>query len=170
MSFNFATVSHFIHRSREGQRARTVGVMWFMLIVGVIVAAIAIGRSLAYTPAALFRVHRPGRQLLLGFGGLLGLERAAARRPSASGSRQAGQLARTPGGCSSSTWWYCQALRPDLAGPYAADVFGVPVRRDRVYRDLGAALLVALLLTSPLARRVGNRAAAIGRLIASGLR
>src|SRR5687768_6477089 len=65
-------------RTYEEQRPRTVGVMWFMLIVGVIVAAILIGRSLEpYSPDALYRAFyvTGAVALALGFGGLIGLER-----------------------------------------------------------------------------------------------
>src|SRR5262245_10479672 len=49
MGFNFATVSYLslaTDLAGEEQRARTVGVMWFMLIASVIIASIAIGRAL----------------------------------------------------------------------------------------------------------------------------
>src|SRR5262249_34493398 len=84
MGFNFATVSYLslaTDIAGEEQRARTVGVMWFMLIVGVIIAAITIGRSLQpYSSAALFRLFYAtcALALLLGFGGLIGLERRGA--------------------------------------------------------------------------------------------
>src|SRR6185295_6425623 len=80
MGFNFATVSYLslaTDLAGEEHRARTVGVMWFMLIAGVIIAAIAIGRALQpYSPAALFRAFYAtcGVALVLGFGGLIRLE------------------------------------------------------------------------------------------------
>jgi len=58
MGFNFATVSYLAlatELSGEEYRARTVGVMWFMLIVGVIIAGVSLSRMLRdYTPDALF--------------------------------------------------------------------------------------------------------------------
>src|SRR5262245_57926348 len=80
MGFNFATVAYLslaTDLAGEEHRARTVGIMWFMLIAGVIVTAVVVARSLApYTPAALFRAFYAtcAAAALLGFGGLIGLE------------------------------------------------------------------------------------------------
>jgi BCD family chlorophyll transporter-like MFS transporter len=56
-----------------------------------------------------------------------------------------------------------------LLEPFAADVFAVPVNRTTEYTAIwGSALLIALLLASPLTRRFGKlRAAAIGGVIAT---
>src|SRR5215212_6082169 len=81
MGFNFATVSYLslaTDLAGEQHRARTVGVMWFMLIVSVIVTAILAGRALRpYSTEALYRVFyvASGVALTLGLLGLLGLER-----------------------------------------------------------------------------------------------
>jgi MFS transporter, BCD family, chlorophyll transporter len=181
MGFNFATVSYLslaTDLAGEEHRARTVGVMWFMLISGVIIAAIAIGQALQpYSPAALFRAFYGtcGVALALGFGGLIGLEqRGAAAR---TGRRHSfTETLRTIAGNRQARLFfvYLVVLLVALLGqdlllePFAADVFGVPVRRTTEYTAIwGSALLVALLLTGPLARRVGKpRAAGMGGLLA----
>jgi MFS transporter, BCD family, chlorophyll transporter len=182
MGFNFATVAYLslaTDMAGEEQRARTVGVMWFMLIVSVIVAAIAIGRSLQpYTPAALFRAFYAtcGVALLLGFAGLIGLERRGA--VARTGERRSfAALLRLIGGNVQARLFfvYLVVLLVALLGqdlllePFAGQVFGAPVAETTRYTGYwGGALLIGLLLTSPLTRRVGKpRAAAIGGLIAA---
>jgi len=181
MGFNFATVAYLslaTDLAGEEHRARTVGIMWFMLIAGVIVTAVAVARSLApYTPAALLRAFYAtcGAAALLGFGGLIGLEPRGA--PARTGVRQpfAALLRAITGNRQARLFFvYLIVLLVALLGqdlllePFAADVFGVPVDQTTRYTAIyGTALLAALLLTSPLIRRVGKlRAAAIGGVIA----
>src|SRR5262245_56972101 len=183
MGFNVATVSYLslaTDLAGEEHRARTVGVMWFMLIVSVIIAGVAIGRALQpYSPAALFRAFYVtcAVALALGFGGLLGLERrgAAAR----TGERRSFQavLRSVAGNRQARLFFvYLVLLLIALLGqdlllePFAADVFGVPVRRTTEYTSIwGTALLVALLITSPLTRRTGKPAAAAIGAIFTGV-
>jgi BCD family chlorophyll transporter-like MFS transporter len=182
MGFNFATVSYLslaTDMTGEGQRTRTVGVMWFMLIASVIVASITIGRSLQpYTSAALFRAFYAtcGVALLLGFGGLIGLERRGAL--ARTGERRSfAALLRLIGDNAQARLFfvYLVVLLIALLGqdlllePFAGQVFGAPVGETTRYTGYwGGTLLIGLLLTSPLTRRVGKpRAAAIGGLIAA---
>lgn len=185
MGFNVATVSYLslaTDLAGEQHRARTAGVMWFMLIVSVIVAGITIGRSLdPYTPERLFRAFYAtcAVALALGLIGLAGLERRGSiartgpRRSfaeqwrSIAGNRQARHF-----------FFYLIVLLIALLGqdvllePYAADVFGVPVRRTTEYTSIwGVALLVALLLAGWFTRRLGKRGAAAlgGGLAGAGL-
>jgi BCD family chlorophyll transporter-like MFS transporter len=185
MGFNFATVAYLAlaaDLAGEEQRARTVGVMWFMLIVSVIIAGVAIGRALQpYSPAALFRAFylTCGAALVLGFGGLVGLEqRGAVARTGA--RRSFPTMVRAIAGNQQARLFfvYLIVLLVALLGqdlllePFAADVFGVPVRRTTEYTSIwGTALLAALLLAGTLTRRVGKRrAAALGAVLAaSGL-
>jgi BCD family chlorophyll transporter-like MFS transporter len=182
MGFNFATVAYLslaTDLAGEEQRARTVGVMWFMLIVSVIVAAIAIGHSLEpYTPAALFRAFYAtcGVALVLGFGGLIGLEqRGSAAR---TGTRHSfAALLRLIGGNAQARLFfvYLVVLLVALLGqdlllePFAGQVFGAPIDETTRYTGYwGATLLAGLLIASPLTRRIGKpRAAAIGGLVAA---
>ena len=84
MGFNFATVAYLslaTDLAGEEHRARTVGVMWFMLIVSVIVTGITLSRALEhYSPSLLYRAFylTCAAALVLGFGGLIGLERRGA--------------------------------------------------------------------------------------------
>lgn len=182
IGFNFATVAYLAlatDLAGEAHRARTVGVMWFMLIVSVIVAGITLARALdPYTPAALFRAiyWTCGIALLLGVVGLIRLERREGR---AVPQGRAGllttfrQISANPQ--ARRFFIYLVLLLIALLGqdillePFAADTFGVPVRRTTEYTSLwGAALLIALLVTSPISRRYGKRRAAfIGGAIAT---
>lgn len=181
MGFNFATVSYLsltTELAGEQHRARTVGVMWFMLIVSVIVAGVTIGRSLdPYTPAALFRAFYATSAVALGLGlaGLLGLEpRHTAAHPVERRSFAQHWRLVTGGRQARLFFVYLVLLLIALLGqdlllePYAADVFKVPVRRTTEYVSIwGLALLVALLVAGPLTRRVGkHRGAAVGGILA----
>jgi BCD family chlorophyll transporter-like MFS transporter len=182
MGFNFATVSYLslaTDLAGEEHRARTVGVMWFMLIMIVIVTAVLTARALRpYSVEALYRVFYVTSVLALGLGlgALLGLERrgAAAR----TGGRQSfPSMLRMIGANRQARLFfvYLVVLLVALLGqdlllePYAADVFGVPVARTTEYTGIwGVALLAALLLAGWLARLVGKtRAAAIGGVVAA---
>jgi BCD family chlorophyll transporter-like MFS transporter len=182
MGFNFATVSYLslaTDLAGEEHRARTVGVMWFMLILSVIVTAILAARALRpYSPAALYRVFYTTSSiaLALGFAGLLGLERRGAM--ARTGERQSfPQLLRMIGANAQARLFfvYLVVLLIALLGqdlllePFAADVFGVPVSRTTEYTGIwGIALLVALLAAGPLTRRAGKlRAAAAGGAVAT---
>lgn len=181
MGLNFATVSYLslaTDLAGEEHRARTVGVMWFMLIVGVIVTGITISRSLEpYSHEALYRAFYVtcGVALALGVGSLIGLEQRgvalhASERPTFAhllrvvSSNQQARL----------FFIYLILLLVALLGqdlllePYAADVFGVPVAETTRYTAIwGGALLLALLLAGRLTRRVGkSRTAVIGGVIA----
>ncbi len=189
MGFNFATVSYLslaTDLAGEQHRARTVGVMWFMLITSVIVTAIVAARALrpyAGDPlgpagmAALYRVFYGVSAVALGLGlaGLLGLEPRGG--PAAATTRQSfPQMLRMIGANRQARLFfvYLVVLLIALLGqdlllePYAADVFGVAVDRTTEYTGIwGIALLVALLLASPITRRIGTgRATALGGAIA----
>jgi len=182
MGFNFATVSYLslaTDLAGEQHRARTVGVMWFMLIVSVIVTAILAARALRpYSVEALYRVFyvTSGVALTLGLLGLLGLERRGAL--ARTGERRSfREMLRLIGANRQARLFfvYLVVLLIALLGqdlllePFAADVFGVPVSRTTEYTAIwGFALLIALLLASPLTRRFGKlRAAAVGGVIAT---
>jgi BCD family chlorophyll transporter-like MFS transporter len=177
MGFNFATVSYLslaTDLAGEDQRAKTVGVMWFMLIASVIATALLAARALEpFTVEALYRVFYAtcGAALLLGFGGLIGLERRGAAARTA--ERQSfAQLLRMLGGNPQARLFFVYLIvlliailgQDLLLEPYAADVFGVPVNETTRYTGIwGGALLLALLLAGPLTRRVGKtRGAALG--------
>ncbi|HWQ13298.1 MAG TPA: BCD family MFS transporter [Roseiflexaceae bacterium] len=185
MGFNFATVSYLALATElagEEHRARTVGAMWFILIVGVIVAGVGISRALHdYTPSKLLLAFYVtcGLALLVGLGALAGLERRGAGAVPAA-RRSFGDVLRTVAGTPQARLFFAYLIlllvailgQDVLLEPFAADVFGAPVETTTRYTSIwGAALLVALLLTGPLARRVGKaRAAGLGAaLVTAGL-
>jgi MFS transporter, BCD family, chlorophyll transporter len=165
--------------SGEGQRARVTGVMWFMLIASVIIAAIVIALSLS-VPATSAEIYRAvwgtcGVALLLGLLGVIGLEPRNA--PVVAVERRSfATLWRTMRASQQASRFFVYLIvlliailgQDLLLEPYAADVFGVPTRSTTQYTAIwGIALLVALLLANPLVRRVGNvRGAALGGGIA----
>jgi BCD family chlorophyll transporter-like MFS transporter len=182
MGFNFATVSYLAlatDMAGEEHRARTVGVMWFMLIVSVIATGITLAAALEpYSHAALFRAFYVtcGVALALGFGGLLGLERRGAPAQPVERRSFAALVEMISGNGQARLFFvYMVVLLIALLGqdlllePFAADVFGVPVDQTTRYTSIwGAALLLALLFSSPLTRRIGKRrGAAIGALLAT---
>jgi BCD family chlorophyll transporter-like MFS transporter len=181
--FNFATVAYLALATElagEEHRAKTVGVMWFMLIVAVIIAGISIAQMFPpdrYDEAVLFRAFEIvcGLALALGLLGVVGLEprsgpaRTAERRSFAS---MFAALQHTPQ--ARQFFLYLVLLLIAILGqdvilePYAADIFGVPVRETTRYTSIwGATLLLGLLLTAPVARRIGKvRAAGLGGALA----
>lgn len=178
LGFNCATVSYLslaTELAGEQHRARTVGVMWFMLIVSVIITGISLGRALdPYSPLVLIEsvLLTCGIALVLGLLGVIGLE-PRHHAPIARDERQRlssllQMIAANP--TARLFFVYLILLLVALLGqdlllePFAADVFGVPVRRTTEYTSIwGIALLIALIVTSPLTRRVGKiRAAAVG--------
>ena len=185
MGFNFATVSYLAlatELSGEEYRARTVGVMWFMLIVGVIIAGISLSRMLRdYTPDALFTAFYVvcGVALLIGIAALWRLEErdSAPRTPE---RRSFAQMIATVAGTPQARLFFVYLVllliailgQDVLLEPFAADVFGAPVDVTTRYTSIwGVALLIGLLVTSPIARRRGKPFAAAvgGSLVALGL-
>lgn len=183
--FNFATVSYLslaTELAGEEHRARTVGAMWFTLILGVIVAGIGISRMLRdYTPEKLLVAFYVtcGLALLIGLGALAGLEPRGAAAVAAA-RRSFAELLRIVAGAPQARLFFVYLVlllvailgQDVLLEPFAADVFGAPVEVTTRYTSIwGVALLVALLLTGPLVRRIGKqRAAASGAvLVVAGL-
>ena len=80
IGFNLASVSYFSLASElsgEKGRSRTIAVMFFLMIVGIIVTSIVLSRMLdPYSPAVLARAFLwiAGAALALGLVGLIGLE------------------------------------------------------------------------------------------------
>lgn len=181
LGFNFATVSYLsltTDLAGPEARTRTIGVMWFLMILSMIIGGISLGRALdPYTPAALFRAFYVvcGLALALGLGALIGLEPRGApalAHERHTFSQQARMLLDNPQ--ARRFFVYLVLLLLALLGqdlllePFAADLFQVPVSRTTQYTSIwGTALLLALLLTSPLGRRVGTlRVVQIGGALA----
>ncbi|MDO9349069.1 MAG: PucC family protein, partial [Anaerolineales bacterium] len=85
MGFNFASVSYLALASEisgEKGRGRTIAVMFFMMIVGIILTALSLAHMIdPYTPEALQRAFQSvgGMALFLGLLGLIGLEKRAGK-------------------------------------------------------------------------------------------
>jgi BCD family chlorophyll transporter-like MFS transporter len=188
MGFNFATVSYLslaTELAGPEHRTRTVGVMWFMLIVAVIIAGISISRMLPpehYDEAALFRAIYITclTALLIGLFALIRLEpRATGGVPPANRRTWRAMLNAIHSTPQARLFFVYLILlliailgQDVLLEPYAADVFGVPIAETTRYTSIwGAALLTGLLITSSMTRRFGKlRVTAIGAiLVAAGL-
>ncbi|MCX6016349.1 MAG: BCD family MFS transporter [Chloroflexales bacterium] len=180
--FNFATVSYLslaTELSGAGQRARTVGVMWFVLILSMIIGGITLARSIEpYSHARLVAAFAvvAGIALTIGLVGLIGLE---PRYTAAHGDQRKNigatlqMVAHNPQ--ARNFFVYLMLLLIALLGqdvllePYAADVFGVsPANTTRFTSIWGVALLVGLLVTNRLTLWYGlKRAAHIGATFAA---
>jgi BCD family chlorophyll transporter-like MFS transporter len=172
MGYNLSAVCYLSLASElsdEKGRGQTIGVMWFMMISGIIVTAITLSRLVdPYTPEALARAFWlvGGAALLLGLLGLLGLEPRRLQRSQAE-TRYAWRLMLR------SVWHNPQArlffvylivllaaiLGQDiLLEPFAAEAFGMSVKETtRITSLWGVFVLVALLLTGWLETRLSKR-------------
>lgn len=185
MGFNFATVSYLslaTELAGEEHRAKTVGIMWFMLIVGVIVASIGISRMLPpdhFNQAALYNAFYVvcGVSLLMGLLALIGLE-----RPDVSYTvperRSFAHMLQTLAGSPQARLFFAYLVlllvailgQDVLLEPYAADVFQVPIAQTTRFTSIwGAALLIGLLVTSSLVRRLGKPRVAVGGALLVGI-
>lgn len=190
--FNLAVVSYLSlasDLSAEQHRSRTIAIMWFMMITGVIVTAIVTGRALEpYSDAQLIRVFNYGGLVALGLGvlGLAGLEpRIDARSGAARGtvqsrtSQRAAIRAVMDNPQARVFFVYLILLLAAILGqdvllePYGAAAFGMSVRETtQLTATWGGATLLALLLQGlVLSRWLSKKTGAlIGTLVAtSGL-
>lgn len=182
MGFNLASVSYLSLASEvsgEKGRSRTVSVMWFMMIIGIILTAATLSRLLEpYTPATLQRAFEIVGLVSLGLGaiGLMGLEerhrpeRAARDERSAIPQRHSWQnlLTGVLGNPSARHFFFyliillAAILGQDvLLEPYAGEAFGLPVSETtRITSIWGGCVLVALLVATRLERRMDKRSVA----------
>jgi BCD family chlorophyll transporter-like MFS transporter len=175
MGFNFATVSYLslaTELSSESDRGRTIAIMWFMMIVGIIFTSILLSRLLdPYSPGALVRSFwMVGlAALLLGTLGLIKLERRStgADRSAAGEERYTwGVLFRAILENPQAAFFfvYLAILLTALLGqdillePYAGEAFNMPVTQTtRITAIWGLFTLVALLVAGWLERRLRSR-------------
>jgi BCD family chlorophyll transporter-like MFS transporter len=172
MGYNLSAVSYLSLASEidPGGRSRTIATMFFMMITGIIVMAIAIGRIVdPYTPEALFRAFylAGGVALALGLLGLIGLEKpyiAGARADEKRhtwgemvGAVLANQQARL-------FFWYLILLLAAILGqdvllePYAGEAFGLtPAQTTRITSIWGTCVLITLALANLLQARTSKR-------------
>jgi BCD family chlorophyll transporter-like MFS transporter len=175
MGFNFATVSYLSLASElsgEKGRARTVAVMWFMMIASIIVTAIALSHMVdPYTQQALIRSFwMVGlAALVLGVLGLIGLEkRSSGAAPASEGySWRAMFQAILQNRQATLFFWYLTILLAAILGqdillePFGGEAFGMTVQQTtRITSIWGVCVLVALLLAGGLENRVSKRTVA----------
>lgn len=181
--FNFATVSYLAlatELSSEQERPRTVGVMWFVLILSMIIGGISLSRGLhPYTHERLIAAFEliAGIALAIGVLGCVGLERRNTVLPAHAERRSFPQVLRAVAANPQAKRFFIYLIvlligllgQDVLLEPYAGDVFGVaPAVTTRYTSIWGVALLVGLLVTSPLTRRWGmKRVAGSGAVIAA---
>lgn len=176
MGYNFASVSYISLASElsgEQGRGRTIAVMWFMMITGIILTAITLGQLVdPYTPEALVRAFLiiGLAALLLGLVGLIKLEpRTEEIQPAYSENYSWNTLFRAVLDNRQATlfFWYLVILLTALLGqdillePFGAEAFGLSVKdTTRITSLWGVCVLAALLVAGALEGRVNKRTVA----------
>jgi BCD family chlorophyll transporter-like MFS transporter len=176
MGYNFASVSYLSLASEisgEKDRSRTVAVMFFMMISGIIVTAIGLSRLLdPYTPQALVRAFWAvgGVALVLGLVGLIKLEARVDGKSSAAEGYSWATMARAILDNPQATlfFWYLILLLAAILGqdillePFGGEAFGMTVRETtRITSLWGTCFLVALVVAGLLEGRIRKRSIAI---------
>lgn len=171
MGYNLSSVSYLALAddiSKENERGKTIAVMWFMMIIGIIFTAIAISRMVdPYTPEALERSFFivGGTALLLGLLGLIRLEPAV---PTTAQSRSYTIKEMSDAIISNPVakiffvylWLLLAAIlgQDILLEPYGAQAFGMTVRETtRITSLWGVFVLAAILIAGALERRIARR-------------
>ncbi len=175
MGFNFASVSYLslaAELSGEKGRTRTVSIMWFMMIVGIIFTAAGLSRLLEpYSHQTLQRAFEIVGLVALGLGllGIIGLEkRQAVPQPTGQPAgrtswRQLAQvLVNNPP--ARHFFVYLVVLLAAILGqdvllePFAGEAFDMPVQvTTRITSIWGTCVLVALLAAAWLEQRLSKR-------------
>lgn len=175
MGFNFASVSYLSLASElsgEKGRTRTVSIMWFMMIVGIIFTAAGLSRLLEpYSHQTLQRAFEMVGLVALGLGllGIIGLEkRQAIPQPTGQAAgrtswRQLTQvLVNNPP--ARHFFVYLVVLLAAILGqdvllePFAGEAFDMPVQvTTRITSIWGTCVLVALLAAAWLEQRLSKR-------------
>ena len=175
MGYNLAAVSYLslaTELSGEQGRGRTIAVMWFMMITGIILTAVTLSRLVdPYTSEALMHAFWivGGAALILGLLGLIKLEPRSDTNPQGEDRYSWKIMAEAIWG----NWqarlffWYLIILLAALLGqdillePFAAEAFEMTVRETtRITSFWGIFVLAAILLTGWLETRVNKRAVA----------
>lgn len=177
MGYNLAAVSYLSLASElsgERGRGRTVAVMWFMMITGIILTAIALSRMVdPYTPEALIRAFWAVGLAALVFGlvGLVKLEpRGEDSLPAGAADNQSWVvMARGIAANRQATlfFYYLIILLAALLGqdillePFAAEAFEMTVRQTtRITAIWGVCVLIALAVAGFLESRTSKRTVA----------
>lgn len=175
MGYNFAAVCYLALASElsgEKGRSRTIAVMWFMMILGIILTAIGLSYMVdPYTPQALIRSFWiiGVLALVLGLLGLIGLEpRSGGLVPAREGLTWS-QLRQTLKGNRQVAFffWYLVILLAALLGqdillePYGGEAFGMTVRQTtRITSIWGGMVLLAFIAAGLLEGRLPKKTVA----------
>ena len=171
MGYNLSSVSYLSLAddiSGENERGKTISVMWFMMIIGIIFTAIAISRMVdPYTPAALQRAFLivGTTALVLGLLGLIRLEPATYQSSDAHNyTIREMSSAITSNPAAKLFFIYLWLLLAAILGqdillePFGAQAFGMSVRETtRITSIWGVFVLGAILLAGALEGRVTRR-------------
>lgn len=172
MGYNLAAVSYLslaTEISGEEGRGRTIGVMWFMMITGIILTAVTLSRLVdPYTPEALSRAFWiiGGAALILGLLGLIRLEPRSEDKTQAEKRYSWKIMIQAIWGNPQARlfFFYLTILLAALLGqdillePFAAEAFDMTVRETtRITSFWGIFVLAAILLTGWLETRVSKR-------------
>jgi len=172
IGYNLSSVSYLSLAddiSKENERGKTIAVMWFMMIIGIIFTAIAISRMVdPYTPAALERAFLVigAAALILGFLGLIRLE---PRMSEITGSHTSYTVKEMTSAIWSNRtaklffiylWLLLAAIlgQDILLEPFGAQAFGMSVQSTtRITSLWGTFVLAAILIAGALEGRVTRR-------------
>jgi BCD family chlorophyll transporter-like MFS transporter len=172
MGFNLASVSYFSLASElsgEKGRGRTVAVMFFMMIAGIILTSITLSQMVEpYSPEALARSFGVigVLALILGLLGLIGLEKRVAGPAAGAENYTLRQMAEAllANPQARTFFWYLFLLLIALLGqdillePFAAQAFGLPVAvTTRITSIWGVCVLVTLVIAGALEGRFPKR-------------
>ncbi len=174
MGFNIASVAYLslaTELSGEKGRSGTISVMWFVMIIGIILTAAALGQLLEnYTFAVLERafVIIALAAFFLGLLGMVGLEPRQGRAPEEDAPRRSSGFELIRGVLANPAarhfFFYLIILLAAILGqdvllePYGGEAFGLPVAATtRITSIWGTCVLVTLLVAGWLERRVEKR-------------
>jgi MFS transporter, BCD family, chlorophyll transporter len=176
MGFNFATVSYLSLASEisgEGGRSRTIAIMFFMMIVGIILTSIVLSNLVdPYTPEALVSsfFYVGVAALALGLAGLFKLEDRveAGVKTQADGHTWSVMAKAVFANKQASLFFvYLIILLVALLGqdillePYGGQAFGMAVRTTtRITSVWGVCVLATLIVAGALERRVDKKTVA----------
>jgi BCD family chlorophyll transporter-like MFS transporter len=189
MGYNLSAVSYLALASEidDKGRSKTIAVMFFLMIIGIIAVSIAVGRLVEpYSPAALFRAFWFANGLALALG-LMGLIRLEARAPAGAAASAVerhtwGEMLRAVLSNRQARlfFWYLLILLAAILGqdvllePFGGEAFGLtPAQTTRITSIWGTMVLVTLILAGILQKRSGKRGVAflgnLGALAGFGL-
>lgn len=178
--YNLAVVAYLALASdlaTEAQRARTISIMWFMMIIAIIVTAVGVGRALepfSYARLTIVFAVVCALALLFGVLGLVGIEQRDAAPVHSGRPVSFRALLANP----SARWFFIYLIimlsailaQDVLLEPYGAEAFGMSVgETTRLTSVWGGATLVSLLLYGLLLNRVMSKrqGAALGGVLAA---